>query len=197
MKQKSKFNKKYIRKILKFYDQIYPTEKILENTQEWLQKSKNPVSRKNFLGHITTSAIVLNPNLTEVLMIKHKILDKDFQPGGHMEESDISFTESAKRELIEETGFYNVNYIPITSLDPNIPIDIDIHEIPENVQKQEPKHKHIDFRYLFILNNFEGGNANTKEIKCFFWKELNKFSTDESDLYRAINKATKLIQLHH
>lgn len=47
--KKSIFNKKYIQKILKSYDQIYSIEKFLENTKKSLQKSKNLISRKNFL----------------------------------------------------------------------------------------------------------------------------------------------------
>ena len=41
--------------------------------------------RKNFVGHITGSAIIFDYKNSKVLLIKHIILQRWLQPGGHIE----------------------------------------------------------------------------------------------------------------
>jgi hypothetical protein len=39
--------------------------------------------RKNFNGHITGGALILSPDFSKLLVIRHKLFDKWLQPGGH------------------------------------------------------------------------------------------------------------------
>ena len=77
----------------------------------------------------------------KVLLIFHPYIKRWFQPGGHIEEGD-SPIEAAIREVYEETGYF----CELDS-DNQDPIDIDIHEIPENPKKSEGAHLHIDLLY--------------------------------------------------
>ena len=49
--------------------------------------------RKNFVGHITGSAIIFDYKNSKVLLIKHIILQRWLQPGGHIEKTDASILD--------------------------------------------------------------------------------------------------------
>ena len=102
-------------------------------------KSSNPFSRATIQGHITASGLVIRDD--KVLLIFHPYIKRWFQPGGHIDEGE-SPIEAAIREVYEETGF-------VCELDSgnHDTIDIDIHEIPENLKKGEASHLHIDLLY--------------------------------------------------
>ena len=60
--------------------------------------------RKNFVGHITGSAIIFDYKNSKVLLIKHIILQRWLQPGGHIEKTDASILDGVYREIFEETN---------------------------------------------------------------------------------------------
>lgn len=94
---------------------------------EALARPGGLTSRKTFSGHVTCSAIVLDP-AGRVLHIRHNALRRWLRPGGHLEDSDASLIEAARREVAEETG------IPAGGLTPldHLPVDVDVHLIPAN-----------------------------------------------------------------
>ena len=100
---------------------------------------KNPFSRTNHLGHLTASGLVLKNG--RVLQIFHPYIKRWFQPGGHIDTGETPI-QAAVREVYEETGLLCA---PIPGKE--MPIDIDIHEIPANPNKKEPSHLHIDLMY--------------------------------------------------
>ncbi|MBU3549522.1 MULTISPECIES: NUDIX hydrolase [unclassified Polynucleobacter] len=126
-------------------------------------KSSNPFSRSTTQGHITASGLVIKDD--KVLLIFHPYIKRWFQPGGHIDEGD-SPIEAAIREVYEETGY-------ICELDANSqePIDIDIHEIPENSKKGEGAHLHIDLLYRLRALRQEQ-SAEDIECKWFAFSEV-------------------------
>jgi 8-oxo-dGTP pyrophosphatase MutT (NUDIX family) len=102
-------------------------------------ESSNPFSRATIQGHVTASGLVIQDG--RALLIFHPYIKRWFQPGGHIDEGE-SPIETAIREVYEETGY--VCALDADNLDP---IDIDIHEIPENLKKGEGSHLHIDLLY--------------------------------------------------
>ena len=48
-------------------------------------------------GHVTGSAFVVSPDLSQVLLIHHRTIGRWLQPGGHYEPAD-SFAASAARD---------------------------------------------------------------------------------------------------
>ena len=101
--------------------------------------------RKNFSGHLTASAFILNQEGTHLLLLKHKVLNRWLQPGGHIDITDESLEFAARREAQEETG---ISLETLNSIYKGV-FDFDSHLIPENTKKQELPHYHHDVRYLF------------------------------------------------
>ena len=126
----------------------------LNSRVEKILISENRYSRMSQDGHITASGLVIKDE--KVLLIFHPYIQQWFQPGGHIDEGE-SPIEAAIREVYEETGF-------ICELDSGNrdPIDIDIHEIPENLKKDEGAHLHIDLLYRLKVLRQEQSVENIK-----------------------------------
>ena len=139
--------------------------------------SDNPFSRKNQGGHVTASGLVVCDD--KVLLIFHPYIKRWFQPGGHVDEGE-SPIEAAIREVYEETG-----YLCELDSDNQDPIDIDIHEIPENLKKGEGAHIHIDLLYRLKVLRQE---QSVEEIK-FKW-----FSFGEVESLRIQRAIARLSQ---
>lgn len=101
-------------------------------------------SRKEFRGHATAGALLLRPD-GRVLLVEHRALGKWLFPGGHLEETDETLMGAALRELAEETGIDPGLVTPVGG----VPLHIDVHPIPANPAKDEPDHRHFDFRFAF------------------------------------------------
>jgi len=187
-------SKKLILDILDLYQQQNPSEKINRYLPILKKSDQSIISRKNFAGHITVSAFVIDPTLSKLLLVYHKNLKKYLQPGGHVENNDKSLWLAALRELEEETGIKDVFLLPKDESNPEIPLDIDIHRIPKNPQKNEPSHLHFDFGYLFLANKDNEWKINKKEITSLTWKNIDELEKENiPDKFRLIKKIKKLI----
>jgi len=91
-------------------------------------------------GHLTGSALVVDPSRAATLLIHHVKLDRWLQPGGHVD-GDGDLAQSALREAVEEVGILGLQVVEPA-------IDLDIHEIPE--RGDEPAHLHLDVRFLVL-----------------------------------------------
>jgi 8-oxo-dGTP pyrophosphatase MutT (NUDIX family) len=102
-----------------------------------------PLSRDEGSAHFTASAFVVDEHGERVCLVQHEKLGRLLQPGGHLEETDLSLESAALREASEETAL-------AVELHPSAPrpFDLDIHQIPE--RPGEPAHWHLDVRYLVI-----------------------------------------------
>ncbi len=105
--------------------------------------------RENDQGHVTGSAWVVNQAHTHALLLHHVKLNLWVQPGGHLDDTDLSPAAGALREALEETG------IPNLTLASETVFDVDIHSIPARSARpgkmqSEPAHLHYDVRYLII-----------------------------------------------
>ena len=116
--------------------------------QQQLQSGEDIFARSNMTGHVTTSAAVLNPAGTKILLIDHAFLKKWLPPGGHFELPG-GLWDSANREVGEETGVLDA-ILHAWSKIHGIPLDIDSHAIPANPAKDEGAHLHHDFRFLAV-----------------------------------------------
>jgi 8-oxo-dGTP pyrophosphatase MutT (NUDIX family) len=70
-----------------------------------LNCSPAPFSRSQFNpGHITCTGLVFAPDGDRLLLVHHKRLDRWLPPGGHVEVDDLDIWNTARREVVEETG---------------------------------------------------------------------------------------------
>src|SRR5579883_3306238 len=81
--------------------------------------------RKTTPGHLTASALVIEPSYQSVLLIYHKSLKRWLQPGGHLEPNEPP-AAAAQRELKEEVGPIEAKMHTWHCANP-IPFDIDSH----------------------------------------------------------------------
>lgn len=106
-----------------------------------LECTPAPFSRDQFTpGHITATGLVLAADDERVLLVHHRRLNRWLLPGGHIEEHDSTPGESARREVLEETG------AALRAGDPPL-AGIDVHGIP--AKGNEPYHLHHDLIFLF------------------------------------------------
>ena len=66
------------------------------------------------------------------------------------------------REAIEETGLPDLAFYPAPK-----PLDIDVHAIPATAA--EPRHLHLDFRYLLLTRSPAHLNPAAGESTRFRW----------------------------
>lgn len=122
---------------------------------------KNPKYRDS-PDHLTTSAIVVDENRENILLIYHKKYDSWSWIGGHVERGE-TFIESSSRELCEETGLCNKK--PVSDL----PISCEkLYAID---------HYHYNMTYLYICDPEEKLVLNTDETDGVRWFPLD--SLDE------------------
>jgi 8-oxo-dGTP pyrophosphatase MutT (NUDIX family) len=167
----------HIQTLFDKYIKLYPHEvdglKLLSGQ---LEQTDDITSRKNFVGHVTASAFIINERTKQILLLEHKALAKLLQPGGHVEPEDGTLLESTQREITEETGLQPsaLTLRPITSDDREVPFDINTHFIPENPKKEEPGHYHHDFRYIYTTKSDDIAIDPT-ESTSYKWVEWDQF----------------------
>jgi 8-oxo-dGTP pyrophosphatase MutT (NUDIX family) len=143
-------------------DRVAPVEAALDTGDEAALSSRlSP-------GHLTAGAILIDRTSGVVLQLKHAKLGRWLLPGGHVELSDQSLIEAARRELIEEAGSIGVG----ASLIADYPVDVDIHPIPPRSDGSEGEHLHFDFRFGFSTSTDQVDLA-PDEVTDFRWIHLD------------------------
>lgn len=183
------------KKILEEYLKNYEEESVKFNVlraQLYKNEEKSLIDRKNFVGHFTASIFVISEDSKEVLMIHHKTLNRYLQPGGHINLSDKSPLEAAKRELFEETGIdlKLLEYKCLYSFNEFMPFNISVHMIPENIEKKEDAHYHYDLQYLFFCQQKPNIIIDTNEVNSYEWVSLDIFKEmpGYENVFRKIKK---------
>lgn len=75
-------------------------------------------------GHVTASALVVDPSRGRVLLTLHRKLRMWLQMGGHCELSDATLERAALREATEESGIEGLTLLP------GGPVRLDRHPTP-------------------------------------------------------------------
>ncbi|MEU8944766.1 NUDIX hydrolase [Streptomyces sp. NPDC048489] len=89
-------------------------------------------------GHVTASALVVDPAAGRVLLTLHRKLRMWLQMGGHCEPGDPTLTSAALREAGEESGIEGLTLLP------GGPVRLDRHAIPA------PCNWHLDVQYAAL-----------------------------------------------
>lgn len=134
--------------LVRSFDASPEEEKSRELILSLLELTEAPFSRDQFHpGHITCTAVVLHPSVRQFLLMHHHRHRRWLLPGGHVEESDVTLSETARREAAEETA------VRIGRAGSGRLAGIDVHAIP--ARKREPLHLHHDLIFAFRAESDE------------------------------------------
>lgn len=108
----------------------------------FITEHDDAVERRNRVGHITASALLLSPDGSEVLLTLHARIGRWLQLGGHIEDGDATLIDAAVREAREESGMHDIEIDPV-------PLRLDRHEVPcSDKQGGVDRLHHWDVQFL-------------------------------------------------
>ena len=123
--------------------------KSLAEMRSLLVERPEPLDRLTRPGHFTASALVVNTELDQILLLHHAKLKIWVQPGGHAD-GNANLMAVALREATEETGIAGLRIWPQA-------IDLDIHRVDPPT---EDAHLHYDVRFVVLAPQSPVLNAN-------------------------------------
>jgi 8-oxo-dGTP pyrophosphatase MutT (NUDIX family) len=192
-------NKTEIEKLVSLYQLTFPNElETLDPIIGFLHRTtcEKLYDRRNFDGHITASAFVVNKDFSAFLMLYHKKLNRWLQPGGHVDLADADLLTSAIRETVEETGITAKGLTPVEWFTHGAIFDIDSHLIPANTTKDEPSHLHHDCRFLLICDQEERMEVNQQEAHDCKWVPLADLENDTT-FKHVVQKIMETVKSNH
>lgn len=127
--------------VLSGWDHPEPQQRILRDDYlAFLREHRDAMSRACLVGHLTSSALVMDEHRTRVLLTLHPKVGRWLQLGGHNEAVDDSVRAAARRETVEESGILEV----VIS---EAPLRLDRHPVPCGGRMSE----HLDVQYLALV----------------------------------------------
>ncbi len=173
----------YLQGLLSRYIKAYPDEsECALRISEFAKEHSDCLLRSCLEGHITASAWILSADHKRCLLTHHRKLERWLQLGGHVDGESI-IEKAAFREAQEESGIEEFDLIRLELEDGGlVPFDIDIHEI--TARKTEPKHNHLDLRFLLVASQGEQLTMSDESIdlKWIELSQLKEYSQEESVL---------------
>jgi coenzyme F420-0:L-glutamate ligase len=115
-------------------------------------------------GHLTASALVLDPSRDLVLLTLHPRAGRWVQVGGHCEPGDHTLLDAAAREAREESGIGSLSFDPS-------PLDLDVHPITCSLGVPT---RHFDVRFLAIASPGAEPvrSEESLDLRWFSWDAL-------------------------
>ncbi|MFB8772255.1 NUDIX hydrolase [Streptomyces broussonetiae] len=117
-------------------------------------------------GHITASALVIDPPRGRVLLTLHRKLRMWLQMGGHCEPSDDTLAAAALREGTEESGIAGLGLLP------GGPVRLDRHHTPCAW--------HLDVQYAAVAppGALEAISDESLDLRWFAYDEVAAVADD-------------------
>jgi coenzyme F420-0:L-glutamate ligase len=122
-------------------------------------------------GHLTASALVVDPARRAVLLTLHPRVGMWLQVGGHCEPGDHTLLDAAAREAREETGIGSLSF------DPH-PLALDVHPITCSLGVPT---RHFDVQFLAVApaDTEPVRSSESVDLRWFGWDELPPGSVPE------------------
>ncbi len=178
-----------LRAALLRYRDRYPREaKTVGRFLDLLAEGAPAFTRGHLPGHLTASAVIVDPAREHILLTHHRKLGIWVQLGGHAD-GEIDLYQAAVREAQEESGIAEFR----TPLGKQTILDVDIHPIPSI--GSEPEHLHFDVRFLLVADPADPivVSEESHDVKWIPALKLERYS-EEASLKRAIDKALSTTQ---
>jgi 8-oxo-dGTP pyrophosphatase MutT (NUDIX family) len=123
------------------------------------------------VGHLTGSALVVDPASRRFLLLFHAKMRRWLQPGGHAD-GDGEMAHVSLHEATEETGIAGLRVVTPA-------IDLDVH-VFHHAAGAEPDHLHLDIRHLVLApaGALPAGNHESEGIR---WVSLDELTTVEPE----------------
>ncbi len=150
-------------------------------------------SRDNLIGHLTSSAWVVNKDRSKVLFAHHNTYNSWAWLGGHAD-GDLDLLNVACKEAMEESGIKNVK--PLM----DDPIDLSVLSARKHTRKGKfiSGHLHYNVTYLLEADENEALQHQPDENSDVAWIEVKDLFNKVSEEWRQVtynkivNKVKKL-----
>jgi 8-oxo-dGTP pyrophosphatase MutT (NUDIX family) len=155
---------------------------------DFIDRNPDAYDRHNLVGHLTSSAIVVNERLDKVLFIHHNIYNAWGWVGGH-NDGDRDFLRVALKEAQEETGVQSIE-----PYDQEI-LGLDVIYVENHIKNgvYVPDHVHLNVTYLLVADETDELVVNDDENSDVRWFNIDTV-LDVVDEPRMIPVYTKLFQ---
>lgn len=136
----------------------------------FIEKNDDYLDRSNLIAHFTSSAIVVNKEITKVLFAHHNIYNSWAWVGGH-NDSIEDCLEVAIKEAKEETNIKNV--VPLS----NDIAGIDVIYVMPHIKNKKHVSDHLHLNVTYILQADESEEISHKAdensgVKWFSFEEV-------------------------
>ncbi len=151
----------------------------------FLDDHPDALHRSCVAGHLTGSAMVVDADRRQFLLMLHTKLRRWLQPGGHAD-GDANLAAVALKEASEETGIAGLSVVV-----PAIDLDVHLVEI-----RNEPAHLHLDVRFLVLAPPGAAHQANHESLGLRWLSRAELAAVGEaSDLDRLAGAALATLDL--
>ncbi|NND64590.1 MAG: NUDIX domain-containing protein [Gammaproteobacteria bacterium] len=135
---------------LQRYRIFHPDEAdIVDDFLTLVKNTEQPFSRYQYQpGHIIAAGCVFSPDLQSVLLMFHQKIGTWVHPGGHPTEEDACLADTFARELREELGLVELQFVETNGL--ILPVNLGIHDF--QAHGDQPTHQHFDCRYAVVID---------------------------------------------
>ena len=158
-------------------------ERVRAEVLAFCAQHADALHRRCVPGHLTGSALVVEPGTERILLIHHAKLQRWLQPGGHAD-GDGNLGAVAWREATEETGLDGLELVTPA-------IDIDIHAIP--ARGDDPDHLHLDLRFLVLATGSTVAAPN-HEVLAARWMASDDPAVGHGELRRLVDRALTVVR---
>lgn len=135
--------------------------------------------RSSLTGHLTGSALVVDADAANTLLLHHAKLDRWLQPGGHAD-GDGNLAAVALKEATEETGIEGLRVVTPA-------VDIDVHAIPE--RGDVPEHLHLDVRFVVLAPRGALIDHNEESLAARWAERNDPAIAENAELFRSVSRA--------
>jgi len=152
-----------------------------EDFLAFLDSHARPLDRSCEAGHITASALLVDPRAGRALLMLHRKVGRWLQMGGHCETGDLTLRAAAAREATEESG---IGGLVLT----DAPVALDRHRV--RCDGRDLDHLDVQFIALTPAGAVEQANDESLGLR---WFDLDDVPSEDAAVLRLAAAARSLV----